>query len=99
MDEAYDGSGHTYDLYHQVYSRNSLDGNGMRLDSTVHYGQSYDNAFWNGQQMVYGTAGQGGLCRRARHHRTGPLSWAEASGRRMSRFRPIVPQNQPSRRG
>lgn len=53
-DEAYDGSGHTYDLYRQVYNRNSLDGTGMRLDSTVHYGQSYDNAFWNGQQMVYG---------------------------------------------
>jgi Zn-dependent metalloprotease len=24
------------------------------LDSTVHYGQKYDNAFWNGSQMVYG---------------------------------------------
>ncbi len=26
----------------------------MRLDSTVHYEEGYDNAFWNGQQMVYG---------------------------------------------
>jgi Zn-dependent metalloprotease len=26
----------------------------LRLDSTVHYGEKYDNAFWNGQQMVYG---------------------------------------------
>ena len=26
----------------------------MPLYSTVHYGQGYDNAFWNGQQMVYG---------------------------------------------
>ena len=26
----------------------------MHLDSTVHYQQNYDNAFWNGQQMVYG---------------------------------------------
>jgi Zn-dependent metalloprotease len=26
----------------------------MRLDSTVHYGKSYNNAFWNGTQMVYG---------------------------------------------
>ncbi len=54
VDEAYDGSGATYDLYNEVYSRNSLDGNGLRLDSTVHYQQGYDNAFWNGQQMVYG---------------------------------------------
>lgn len=54
VDEAYDGSGATYDLYDQIYGRNSIDGNGLRLDSTVHYGQGYDNAFWNGQQMVYG---------------------------------------------
>ena len=53
-DEAYDGSGATYDLYNDVYARNSIDGNGLRLDSTVHYQKGYDNAFWNGQQMVYG---------------------------------------------
>ncbi len=54
VDEAYDGSGDTYDLYLQSYGRESIDGNNMRLDSTVHYRQGYDNAFWNGQQMVYG---------------------------------------------
>ena len=54
VNEAYDGSGVTYDLFNNVYQRNSIDGNGMRLDSTVHYRQSYDNAFWNGEQMVYG---------------------------------------------
>jgi Zn-dependent metalloprotease len=54
VDEAYDGSGDTYDLYQQVYGRDSIDGNNMRMDSTVHYRQGYDNAFWNGQQMVYG---------------------------------------------
>jgi Zn-dependent metalloprotease len=54
VDEAYDGSGITYDLYSDVYKRNSIDNNGMRLDSTVHYQKGYDNAFWNGQQMVYG---------------------------------------------
>ena len=54
VDEAYDGSGATYDLYKEIYNRNSIDGNGMRMDSTVHYQKGYDNAFWNGQQMVYG---------------------------------------------
>jgi len=53
-DEAYDGAGATYDLYWDVYQRSSVDGNGLRLDSTVHYQRGYDNAFWNGQQMVYG---------------------------------------------
>ncbi|MCC7202559.1 MAG: M4 family metallopeptidase [Nitrospirae bacterium] len=52
--EAYDGAGITYDLFKKVFERNSIDGRGMRLDSTVHYGRDYDNAFWNGQQMVYG---------------------------------------------
>jgi Zn-dependent metalloprotease len=52
--EAYDGAGLTYDLYWDVYGRDSLDGLGMRLDSTVHYRTDYDNAFWDGQQMVYG---------------------------------------------
>jgi len=54
VNEAFDGSGVTYDLYNNVYQRNSIDGNGMRLDSTVHYQKGYDNAFWNGEQMVYG---------------------------------------------
>lgn len=54
VDEAYEGSGATYDLYMDEYQRNSIDGKGMGLDSTVHYQQGYDNAFWNGKQMVYG---------------------------------------------
>jgi len=53
-DEAYDGAGATYDLYPDVYGRSSLDGRGMRLDATVHFGLDYNNAFWNGTQMVYG---------------------------------------------
>lgn len=54
VNEAYDGAGATYDLYHDIYERNSIDGHGLRLDSTVHYDLNYDNAFWNGDQMVYG---------------------------------------------
>ena len=54
VNEAYDSAGATYDFYKQVYDRNSVDDQGLRLDSTVHFGQQYDNAFWNGNQMVYG---------------------------------------------
>ncbi len=54
VNEAYDGAGATYDLYWEAYQRNSIDGNGLPLKSTVHYGSNYDNAFWNGEQMVYG---------------------------------------------
>jgi Zn-dependent metalloprotease len=52
--EAYESSGDTYDFYKTVFGRNSIDDKGMRLDSSVHYGVKYDNAMWNGQQMVYG---------------------------------------------
>ena len=63
VDEAYDGSGATYDFFFRVFARSSIDGRGMRLDSTVHYGVDYDNAFWNGRQMVYGD-GDGRIFRR-----------------------------------
>jgi Zn-dependent metalloprotease len=52
--EAYDAAGATYDFYKQVFGRNSVDDKGLPLDSTVHFGEKYDNAFWNGTQMVYG---------------------------------------------
>lgn len=53
-DEAFVHSGITYDFYHQVLGRNSLDGNGMDIVSCVHFGTSVTNAFWNGEQMIYG---------------------------------------------
>ena len=53
-DEAYDGLGETHALYAGAFSRNSIDGAGLKLDATVHYGELYDNAFWNGSQMVFG---------------------------------------------
>lgn len=53
-DEAYEGLGSTYSLYAEVFGRDSIDGAGLPLDATVHYGRLYDNAFWDGQQMVFG---------------------------------------------
>ncbi len=43
VNEAYDGLGATFALYSEVYGRNSIDGNGLPLDGTVHYGKLYDN--------------------------------------------------------
>jgi Zn-dependent metalloprotease len=54
VSEAFNYSGSTYNFYKQIFERNSIDTRGMRLDSTVHYGVDYNNAFWNGTQMVYG---------------------------------------------
>lgn len=52
--EAFDGLGATWELFHAAYGRDSLDGKGMGMLATVHYGQRYDNAFWDGSQMVFG---------------------------------------------
>lgn len=53
-DEAYDGLGATFDFFAAVYDRNSIDDSGMALDATVHFGNDYNNAFWNSVQMVFG---------------------------------------------
>jgi Zn-dependent metalloprotease len=54
VNQAYDGLGDTFKFYLDVYQRNSIDNAGMPLVASVHYGKNYDNAFWNGQQMVFG---------------------------------------------
>jgi Zn-dependent metalloprotease len=54
VDEAYDGLGHTFDFYLQNYQRNSIDDHGLPLIATVHYDKKFDNAFWDGHQMVFG---------------------------------------------
>jgi Zn-dependent metalloprotease len=54
VNEAFDGSGVTLDLYDRIFSRSSIDGKGMAVNASVHYGTRFDNAMWNGEQMVYG---------------------------------------------
>ncbi|MBZ4417359.1 M4 family metallopeptidase [Myxococcus sp. RHSTA-1-4] len=54
VNEAYTGLGATYDLYWEIFGRNSIDGNGMPLNAHVHYGTDYANAFWDGERMVFG---------------------------------------------
>ncbi|MED1299467.1 M4 family metallopeptidase [Bacillus pacificus] len=47
-------TGITYDYYKNKFNRNSFDDAGAPLKSTVHYGKNYNNAGWNGKQMIYG---------------------------------------------
>ena len=53
-DEAHAGAGDTWTVYHREFLRDSIDNAGLVLVSTVHYGEKFDNAFWDGEQMVYG---------------------------------------------
>ncbi|MEU9244684.1 M4 family metallopeptidase [Streptomyces shenzhenensis] len=54
VNRAYAGLGATFDLYLKAYQRDSIDGSGLPLNASVHYDVNYDNAFWNGDQMVFG---------------------------------------------
>jgi Zn-dependent metalloprotease len=51
---AYDNVGITLDFYAKVFGRDSLDGRGMDVNASVHYGDRFSNAMWNGTQMVFG---------------------------------------------
>ena len=53
VDESYDGLGVTYDFFWDVLRRNSIDDQGMPLNGHVHYGNKYNNAFWDGQRMIF----------------------------------------------
>lgn len=54
VNEAYDYMGATYDFYWEEFDRDSVDDAGMALNGTVHFSNNYDNAYWDGQRMVYG---------------------------------------------
>ncbi|MBM6616304.1 M4 family metallopeptidase [Bacillus suaedaesalsae] len=52
--DAHAYAGKVYDYFKNKHNRNSFNNAGATIRSTVHYGSNYNNAFWNGQQMVYG---------------------------------------------
>ncbi|MDN4071908.1 MULTISPECIES: M4 family metallopeptidase [Fictibacillus] len=52
--DAHYNSEEVYHYYKDEHGRNSIDGKGMEIISSVHYGVDYNNAFWNGEQMTYG---------------------------------------------
>ncbi|HNB24351.1 MAG TPA: M4 family metallopeptidase, partial [Candidatus Melainabacteria bacterium] len=57
VDLAYDYTGAIRQFYKEVHGRNSIDGKGMTMKSTVNYGENFENAFWNGVRMTYGKPG------------------------------------------
>ncbi|HEY9373454.1 M4 family metallopeptidase [Streptomyces sp.] len=54
VNRAYGGLGATFELFKAAYGRDSIDGAGLPLVATVHYDENYGNAFWDGEQMVFG---------------------------------------------
>ena len=52
--DAHVNAGKVYDYYKKTFNRNSFDDKGAKLISSVHVGESWNNAAWNGIQMMYG---------------------------------------------
>lgn len=44
----------SYDYYKNVHNRDSFNNAGAQIRTTVHHDVNYNNAFWNGSQLVYG---------------------------------------------
>jgi len=54
VDEAASGIDATLTMWSEVYGRSSYDGQGASVSLSVHYEQGYDNAYWDGTQLVFG---------------------------------------------
>lgn len=54
VNSAHDFAGATYDYYRSTHGRDSYNNEGAAMISTANYGRGYRNAFWNGEQTVYG---------------------------------------------
>lgn len=54
VNDVYNGFAATYKLYMDIFHRDSIDGQGLRMEGVVHYGSKYNNAFWNGARMMFG---------------------------------------------
>ena len=50
----YDNTAAYLRFLREVFGVDGLDGKGTVVRSTIHYGQNYGNAFFDGEQMVYG---------------------------------------------
>ncbi|WP_315112842.1 M4 family metallopeptidase [Clostridium intestinale] len=51
---AHYNAGKVIDFYKNLFNRNSLDNQGMAIKSYTHYDVDYNNAFWDGYEMIYG---------------------------------------------
>lgn len=47
-----------YDFYRDVYKRKSFDRKSAIVKFFSNYGYQYDNAYWDGEQMVFGSGGE-----------------------------------------
>jgi Zn-dependent metalloprotease len=44
----------TWNFYYEIFGRNSVDNLGLLLKHYIHYSTKYNNAMWDGSEMIYG---------------------------------------------
>jgi Zn-dependent metalloprotease len=54
VNRAYESLGLTFTFFQNVYGRHSIDDANLPLDATVHYRRRFNNALWDGSQMIFG---------------------------------------------
>jgi Zn-dependent metalloprotease len=54
VDDAYDYTGRARDFFKEVLNRNSYDNAGSDVISNVHVGVGFNNAIWDGDEMIFG---------------------------------------------
>jgi Zn-dependent metalloprotease len=54
VNAAYDALEATREFYREILERDSIDNAGLTIDGNVNFGVQYDNAFWDGAEMVFG---------------------------------------------
>jgi Zn-dependent metalloprotease len=54
VNTVFDNHGFVRKFLKEFHSWNSIDGKGMPILGTVHYGEDFGNAFWNSIRMTYG---------------------------------------------
>jgi Zn-dependent metalloprotease len=54
VNRLFDGLGVTRQFYKDIFDRNSIDGEGLRLNGYVHYGDAVNNAIFDGRNMLFG---------------------------------------------
>ena len=54
INDAHGFTEETLDMMRDWYGYDSIDDNGMKIVSRVHFGVDFGNAFWDGERMTYG---------------------------------------------
>ncbi|KAL7932676.1 hypothetical protein V8C35DRAFT_322888 [Trichoderma chlorosporum] len=60
VNDVYDNIGTVLEFYKDKFNWNSIDNKNMDVISSVHFGEAYENAFWDSEerQMVFGDGGE-----------------------------------------